>query len=380
MSAQPEFLTRLDQIPPGRRVCLYGAGRGGVAFLRLLAASRPDVEVVSFVDDASGGRKEGLPVVAPDALATRPGRVDLVLITSTYWREIAASLGRRCPIPYLTVEPRLYFPEHVFDEAESRRSAELFAAARALLARPEDRALYDLVIATRDGRCEHAESPLALFSRSVSHPREYLDFINPEAVRHVVEGGVMDGRSTLSLLSLLPTAGSLHGFEPFIELYIESPWRARIESRPGCHIHPLALWERRDKLLFEIDPSNDAGGRILPGGEAGETRRWVEAVSLDEFVAEQELDRPDYIKLDIEGAEPEALRGARGVITGNRPQMAVCIYHRKEHLYEIPLYLDRLMPDYVHRLAHYSNSFWDTVWYSIPGETYRGLPPDPEDG
>ncbi len=380
MSAQPEFLTRLDQIPSGRRVCLYGAGRAGVAFRRLLAASRPDVEVVSFVDDALSGRKEGLPVIPPAALGDQPGRSDLVLITSTYWREIEARLGRHCLIPYLTVEPRLYFPEHVFDATEARQSAPLCAAARALLARPEDRALYDLVIATRDGRCEHAESPLALFSRTVAHPREYLDFINPEAIHDVIEGGVMDGRSTLSLLSLLPPSGTLYGFEPFIELYLESPWRAQIESRPGCHISPLALWERHDRLLFEIDPSNDAGGRILPGGEAGETRRWVEAVSLDEFVAEQEMDHPDYIKLDIEGAEPEALRGARGVITGNRPQMAVCIYHRKEHLYEIPLYLDLLMPDYVHRLAHYSNSFWDTVWYSIPREKYRGLPPDPEDG
>ncbi len=380
MSAQPEFLSRLDQIPSGHRVCLYGAGRGGVAFRRLLAASRPDVEVAFFVDDVPGGRKEGLPVIAPDALASWLGEVDLVLVTSTYWREIVATPRRGSSIPFMIVEPRLYFPEHVFDENEARRAATLCAAARALLARPEDRALYDRVIATRGGRCEYGESPHALFSRTVAHPREYLDFINPEAIHYVVEGGVMDGRSTLSLLSTLPSSGSLHGFEPFIELYLDSPWRPEIDRHPDCHIHPLALWERRDRLMFEIDPSNDAGGRVVQCGDVGKTRRRVEAVSLDEFVAEQELDRPDYIKLDIEGAEPEALRGARGVITGNRPQMAVCIYHRKEHLYEIPLYLDQLMPDYVHRLAHYSNSFWDTVWYSIPREKYRGLPPDREDG
>ena len=58
--------------------------------------------------------------------------------------------------------------------------------------------------------------------------------------------------------------------------------------------------------------------RIHPGGD-----KIVEVVTLDEDIAE----KIDFIKMDIESAEPDALRGARRHIVEDKPELAICVYH-----------------------------------------------------
>ena len=77
------------------------------------------------------------------------------------------------------------------------------------------------------------------------------------------------------------------------------------------------------------------------------------------------LDEVTYIKLDIEGAELEALKGAKKIIQKYKPRLAVCIYHKKEDLIEIPQYLKELVPEYKFYVRHYSNTTWETVLYAV---------------
>jgi hypothetical protein len=72
----------------------------------------------------------------------------------------------------------------------------------------------------------------------------------------------------------------------------------------------------------------------------------------------------------IEGAELEALKGAKKTIIEHRPQLAISIYHKNKDLYEIPLYLNSILKDYTFRIQHYGNCFWETIWYAIPNELY----------
>jgi hypothetical protein len=72
------------------------------------------------------------------------------------------------------------------------------------------------------------------------------------------------------------------------------------------------------------------------------------------------------LKLDIEGAELDALRGARELISRSRPRLAVCVYHKPEHLWEIPLFLREMCPwcdFYLRSHGHYG---FDTVMYAVP--------------
>lgn len=77
---------------------------------------------------------------------------------------------------------------------------------------------------------------------------------------------------------------------------------------------------------------------------------------------------PTIIKMDIEGAESEALSGARQVIAAKRPILAICIYHRPADLWELPAQMLSLMPNSNIYLRSYSAEGFDLVCYAVPHE------------
>jgi hypothetical protein len=92
----------------------------------------------------------------------------------------------------------------------------------------------------------------------------------------------------------------------------------------------------------------------------------VEVAALDDFVREQQIKKIDFIKMDIEGAESEALEGAVNTLTQHRPRLAISIYHKKQDIILIPLFLARILKGYTYRLGHYTPGFCETTWYGIP--------------
>lgn len=80
-------------------------------------------------------------------------------------------------------------------------------------------------------------------------------------------------------------------------------------------------------------------------------------------------DRVTTIKMDIEGSELEALKGARETIRRDKPKLAICIYHKTEDLWEIPLYIKSLIPEYRFYIRHHGPSgLYDSVLYAVMPE------------
>ncbi len=57
----------------------------------------------------------------------------------------------------------------------------------------------------------------------------------------------------------------------------------------------------------------------------------VQQTSIDEYVANNKVPRVDFVKMDIEGMEPEALRGAVQTLKKHKPRLAICTYHHPDH-------------------------------------------------
>lgn len=91
----------------------------------------------------------------------------------------------------------------------------------------------------------------------------------------------------------------------------------------------------------------------------------IEVVSLDDYFGNVEVVNP-LLKMDIEGAEPEALIGAENFINKYRPSMAICIYHEPEHLFDIPFYIKEKHPFYELLMRHHSNDWTESVLYCLP--------------
>jgi hypothetical protein len=90
----------------------------------------------------------------------------------------------------------------------------------------------------------------------------------------------------------------------------------------------------------------------------------VTTVTLDDLVGERGLERVDFIKLDIEGAEVNALEGAANTLRRHRPRLAIAAYHRNDDLTRIPVTLRQMGPNYRFHLAHYTTHHGETVLYA----------------
>jgi len=119
-----------------------------------------------------------------------------------------------------------------------------------------------------------------------------------------------------------------------------------------------ALWNTSgEKLLFqEMGP----GSRASSDGTGVE----VETQSLDDFVAANSVERVDFIKMDIEGAEPKALMGAEKTIRKHRPQLGISIYHDVEHFASIPRWIADLNLGYRFYLDHFTIHAEETVLFA----------------
>jgi hypothetical protein len=72
--------------------------------------------------------------------------------------------------------------------------------------------------------------------------------------------------------------------------------------------------------------------------------------------------------MDIEGAEPRAILGAAATIRASQPILAICAYHKCEHLWTLPILIKNALPEYEIFLRRYAEECWETVYYAIPPE------------
>jgi len=77
-------------------------------------------------------------------------------------------------------------------------------------------------------------------------------------------------------------------------------------------------------------------------------------------------DKIDFIKLDIEGAEQDAIDGAKKTIKKYTPILAICIYHKAEDWYKVPQKVLAINDNYKLYLRHYMEGIFETVIYFIP--------------
>ncbi len=97
------------------------------------------------------------------------------------------------------------------------------------------------------------------------------------------------------------------------------------------------------------------------GSSFGENGDEIEIIKLDDILEDI---HPTLIKMDIEGAELNTLRGAAEVIKRDKPKLAVCIYHKPEDIIEIPKYIHSLVPEYKFKVRQHTNTMLETVLYA----------------
>jgi FkbM family methyltransferase len=111
-------------------------------------------------------------------------------------------------------------------------------------------------------------------------------------------------------------------------------------------LYPKGVWDKDDVLSMNVDPTNSAADSFVlhPDPEQSTTIK-LPLTTIDKLVGELKLDKVDFIKMDIEGAEPNALRGGKQTIEKWKPRMAISVYHKPGDPVEVPSAIRTAWPD-----------------------------------
>jgi FkbM family methyltransferase len=161
--------------------------------------------------------------------------------------------------------------------------------------------------------------------------------------------------------------GAAAMFEPGLanfKLMVEA-YRGRELGFPN-YLWPCALGEADESVLFHQDDEVGMASRKSTQGGTS-----VTSVRLDSVLGGFE---PNYIKLDVEGFELSVLKGAINTIKKDRPNLAVCLYHKAEDLWEIPTWLLDNFPEagYKYYLRQHGQGLDSHCLYAVSDAAKRG--------
>lgn len=167
-----------------------------------------------------------------------------------------------------------------------------------------------------------------------------------------IDGGGFDGKTTKLFAEKFPKYKKIFYFEPNLDSMHKSI--SYLSELENVEFVNKGLWNCETTLKFD----NSAGGASAVSNEGLD---FITTTSIDKIVD----CKIDFIKLDIEGAEINAIEGARSIIKRFHPMMAICVYHNQNDFLEIPRLIKLINPSYKVFLRHYTQGVFETVMYFI---------------
>jgi FkbM family methyltransferase len=198
--------------------------------------------------------------------------------------------------------------------------------------------------------------------RSPTHPAAW-----PTPGDVAIDAGGCFGETALWLAHIVGPTGRVVTLEFAAENLVIL--RANLDRNPALagriDLVERALWDRTGDSL-QIARGGPATTVCASDAPAAGSRP-VRSVCLDDLVADAVVDRVDFVKMDIEGAEPAALSGAVRTLERFRPRLALAVYHDIDHLWQLPRFLAGRGLGYRFALGHFTMHDEETVLYAWTG-------------
>jgi FkbM family methyltransferase len=141
----------------------------------------------------------------------------------------------------------------------------------------------------------------------------------------VFDVGANVGFFTLLASKLAGDSGRVYAFEPLPRNVDLLERHIRLNELANVHVAAIAIAATSGEAHFRMAQHASMGGL----NESGDLR--VITASLDDLIASGRVARPDFIKMDIEGAESDALRGAKHLLAGDALTIALSTHGWQQH-------------------------------------------------
>lgn len=351
------------------RTFLYGAGNAGGEFLKCLrnAGFYP----IMFADSNEAKYKTvagGLLITSVKEIKERFGE-DVLFIVTVYdidklYKEIKGNLHSlgfinvmhfaefRNYSPLFTAQNNLHFIGLDIDEIIKNK--ESIAKAYEALEDEESRKVFLSVLRFR---LLSEWQPIPVLQAS----KQYFDYdiYKKTSNEYFIDCGAFDGDTMEAFI-----ASTEKSFEKYCAFEPDQANAHKINEKilniypdlkEKLKVYPNAVLDKKCTVYF--DEQGTSNSHISDKNDNA-----IEAVDLDSTLLGE---HPTFIKMDVEGSEIKALKGTEKIIKDNKPVLGICTYHRTEDLWEIPLYIKALNPEYKLYLRSYYG-FIENVCYAVP--------------
>ncbi len=181
----------------------------------------------------------------------------------------------------------------------------------------------------------------------------FEDFLNlAESGESFLDVGCYDGYTSAEFIRYCPNYTRVHLFEPDPNNMLAV--RQRLADHARIVYHPYGASDAPATLRFN---SNGSASGVSADGDLE-----IQVQRIDDVI-----DEPfTFLKMDIEGGELPALRGATESIRRYHPRLAISVYHKADDLWTIPQLILSIRDDYDLYLRHYTEGVTETVLFCMP--------------
>jgi FkbM family methyltransferase len=344
-------------------IAIFGAGPEGQ---RLAAICQErDIKIAVVVDDDP--KKLGLAIsgtlVEPTSrLATLDRATPVIVATHRALEPVqkARTLGFTTVAPFAALQVLLpdIFKPHMFYEGwleDLFENRDQYSWLDSKVADERSRQVLEAVIQFRLTADPAVLVPVleeGRYYRGLYHPTGLFE-LGPDDI--YVDAGAYDGDSVRRFIERVDDRyARILAFEPDPQTYAKL--KESFAKEPRVQTFNAGLYRHKAALRFRNDATR--GAIFSKDGDCS-----IEVVSLDEVLNGGPA---SYIKMNIEGAEIDALSGARKTIERWTPKLAISVYHRASDLWRIPRIVRELNPRYELYLRQHDGGVIETVLYAIP--------------
>lgn len=349
-------------------VLIFGAARMGRVFLSNL--KKKGTPVLAFIDNnkkIQGSKAQGVKIISFRE-AQREYLSSPVLIASLLYETEIYNLLRKAnfknvyPLVYLNlINPDIFVSPEYHNTFNSlfvnKNQKDILRLLDLFHDKKSEKVFYELFLfrlTTEKVHINKAESTKKLFFEKDVLPLSNNEFF--------VDCGAYDGDSVGSFIkSVYGKFNQIYSFEPDGKNFKNLNEKIKKNAWENVTTVKKGVFNKNGKVGFHGAGTVDA--RISTKESVEPSKSTIEVVTIDSYF--EGKGSPTLIKMDIEGAEIEALTGAKQIIKNHKPKLAISVYHRASDLWKIPLLINSINNKYKFYFRHYSNELPDTICYAI---------------
>ena len=334
-------------------IYLYGMGDGAVKIMTVFKKYGIKVKGVFASDDFVRGHCfAGYKVLKLSEVEALEDDFAVVLAFAAGYEELVERIKN------ISRKHTLYVPDvpvigsGLFTLDYCKEHEEELKTAYDLLADEQSKNVFASIVNFKiSGNIKHLENI------TTSREEIYKQIIKPNLNEHYVDLGAYNGDTIKEFLEITKNRYvRIYGVEPDRKNFRKL--ERAFSEKGGIEIYNSAAWCTDTELPF-----SSKAGRNSSLSNAGATSDMTSARSVDSILKGREA---SLIKMDVEGAEREALWGCSQTIMKYKPRLMVALYHRTEDIFELPILVNKLNPRYKLYIRHQLYiPAWETNLYAV---------------